>query len=103
MPGNMSYADMVNKGKNFTILGESIIHGIKRNEMNKHSKGNIHLKSFRGETCKDISQVQPTLDTAKSDVTIIHVRTNDVSEKRKRYLLTIQTSKIVMYLKISYI
>ena len=55
MPGNMSYADMVNKGKNFTILGESIIHGIKRNEMNKHSKGNIHLKSFRGETCKDIS------------------------------------------------
>ena len=53
--------------------------------MNKHSKGNIHLKSFRGETCKDISQVQPTLDTAKSDVTIIHVKTTDASAKRKRH------------------
>ena len=38
---------MVKKGKNFTILGDSIIGGIKRNEMNKHSKGNIHQKTFR--------------------------------------------------------
>ena len=38
---------MVKKGKNFTILGDSIIGGIKQNEMNKHSKGNIHQKTFR--------------------------------------------------------
>ena len=30
MPGNASYADMVKKGKNFTILGDSIIGGIKK-------------------------------------------------------------------------
>ena len=29
IPGNTSYADMVKKGKNFTILGDSIIGGIK--------------------------------------------------------------------------
>ena len=53
--------------------------------MNKHSKGNIHLKTFRGATCKDmLSYVQPTLDRAKSDGIIIHVGTNDVSAKRKR-------------------
>ena len=45
---------MVKKGKNFTILGDSIIGGIKQNEMNKYSKGNIHQKTFRGATCKDM-------------------------------------------------
>ena len=32
MPGNTSYAghaDMVKKGKNFTILGDSVVGGIK--------------------------------------------------------------------------
>ena len=38
MPGNTSYVDMVKKGKNITILGDSIIGGIKQNKMNKHSK-----------------------------------------------------------------
>ena len=76
---------MVKKGKNFTILGDSIIGGIKQNEMNKYSKGNIHLKTFRGATCKDmLSYVQTTLDRAKSDGIVIHVGTNDVSTKRKR-------------------
>ena len=85
MSGNKSYARMVKKGKNFTIFGDSIIGGIKQNEMNKHSKGNVHLKTFRGVTCKDIlSYVQPTLDRAKSDGIIIHVGTNDLSAKRKR-------------------
>ena len=84
MPGNTSYADVVKKGKNFTILGDSIIDGIKQNEMNKHSKRNIQLKTFRGATCKDMLRyVQPTLDRAKSDGIIIHVGTNDVSAKRK--------------------
>ena len=32
--------------------------------MNKHSKGNTHLKTFKGATCKDmLSYVQPILDT----------------------------------------
>ena len=53
--------------------------------MNKLSKGNIHLKTLRGETCKDmLSYVQLTLDRAKPDEIIIHVGTNDVlSAKRK--------------------
>ena len=85
MPGNTSYTNMVKKGKNFTILGDSIIGGIKQNEMNKHSKGNIHLKIFRGATCKDmLSYIQPNLDRAKSDGIIVHLGTNDVSAKRKR-------------------
>ena len=85
MPGNTSYADMVKKGKNFTILGDSITVGIKQIERNKHSKGNIHLKTFREATCTDmLSYVQPTLDTTKSDGIIIHVGTNDVSANRKR-------------------
>ena len=54
MPGNTNYNDMVKKRKNFTILGDNIIGGIKQNEMNKHSKGNIQLKTFRGATCKDM-------------------------------------------------
>ena len=42
--------------------------------MNKHSKENIHLKTFRGATCKDmLIYVQPALDRAKSDGIIIHV------------------------------
>ena len=54
---------MVKNGKTFTIFGDSIICGINQNEMNKHSKGNIHLKSFRGATCKDrLSYVQQTLE-----------------------------------------
>ena len=56
MPGNTNYNDMVKKRKNFTILGD-IIGGIKQNEMNKHSKGNIQLKAFRGATCKDMLRV----------------------------------------------
>ena len=54
--------------------------------MNKLSKGNIHLKTLRGATCKDmLSYVQLTLDRAKPDGIIIHVGTNDVlSAKRKR-------------------
>ena len=57
---------------------------MKRNEMNKHSTGNIHLKTFRVATCKDmLSYVQPTLDRAKSDRITINVGTNDVSAKRK--------------------
>ena len=53
--------------------------------MNKLSKGNIYLKTLRGETCKDmLSYVQLTLDRAKPDEIIIHVGTNDVlSAKRK--------------------
>ena len=44
MSVSTSFADMVKKGKNFTILGDYTMGGIKRNKMNKHSKGNIHLK-----------------------------------------------------------
>ena len=85
MPRNTNYADNVKKGKNFTILGDSIIGGIKRNEMNKHSKGNIYLETFRGAKCKDmLSYVQPTLDREKSDEIIIPVGTHDVSAKRKK-------------------
>ena len=52
--------------------------------MNKHSKGNTHLKTFKGATCKDmLSYVQPILDTSKFDGIIIHVETN-VSAKRRR-------------------
>ena len=52
--------------------------------MNKHSNGNIHLKTFRVATCKDmLSYVQPTFDRAKSDGIIIHVGTNDMPAKRK--------------------
>ena len=83
MPGNTSYAghaDMVKKGKNFTILGDSVVGGIKRNDMNKHSKRNVHLETSRGATCKDmLSYVQPTLDRAKSDGIIIHLGLYDDS------------------------
>ena len=52
--------------------------------MNKHSKGNIHLKPLRGATYKDMLHfVQATLDRAISDG-IINVATNSVSAKRKR-------------------
>ena len=61
MSVSTSFADMVKKGKNFTILGDYTMGGIKRNKMNKHSKGNIHLKTFRGATCKDmLNYEQPT-------------------------------------------
>ena len=36
MPGNTSCVDMVKKGKDFTVLGDSITGGIKQNEMTKH-------------------------------------------------------------------
>ena len=84
MSGNTSYADMIKKGNNFTIFDDSIIGGVKWNKMNKHSKGNTHLKTFKGATCKDmLSYVQPILDTSKFDGIIIHVETN-VSAKRRR-------------------
>ena len=76
---------MVKKGKNFAILGDSIIGRIKQNEMNKYSKGNIQLKTFSWATCKVmLSYVLPTWSRAKSDGIIIQVGTNDVSAKRKR-------------------
>ena len=84
MSVSTSFADMVKKGKNFTILGDYTMGGIKRNKMNKHSKGNIHLKTFRGATCKDmLNYEQPTQDRAKSDGIIIHVGTNYLSAKKK--------------------
>ena len=53
--------------------------------MNKHSKGIIHLKTFRGATSKDmLSYMQPALDRAKSNGIIIHLGTNGVSAKSKR-------------------
>ena len=59
--------------------------GIKQNEVNQYSKGNVHLKTFRGATCKEVfSYVQPTLDRAKSHGIIIHMGTNDASAKTKR-------------------
>ena len=52
--------------------------------MNKHSKGDIHLKTLRGATYKDMLHfVQATLDRTISDG-IINVATNSVSAKRKR-------------------
>ena len=45
MTGSTSYADKAKKGTNFTILGACIIGRRKRNEINKHAKGNVHLKS----------------------------------------------------------
>ena len=75
MTGSTSYADKVKKGSNFTILGACIIGRIKRNEINKRTKGNFHLKSFRGEKCN----VKPNLDRATSDGFFIHAQTNNVS------------------------
>ena len=63
--GNTSYVDAVKKGKNFTILCDSVIIGMKWNEMNKQTKENSHLKTFRVATCTDVlSYVEPTLDRA---------------------------------------
>ena len=54
VPGNISYADVLKKGKNVTVLGDSMISGIKRRKFNDNTKENLFLKSFRGTTSKNM-------------------------------------------------
>ena len=72
----------MDKGRNITILGDSITGGIKRKEFNKHVKGNCYIKTFGGASSKCmISHVQPTIDRKDTDIAIIHAGTNSLTHK----------------------
>ena len=60
VPCNTSYAGVLRKGKNVTVLGDSMISGIKRREFNGSTKENVIFKTFRGAASKDmLSYAQP--------------------------------------------
>ena len=72
VPGNATYADAAKKGRNITILGDSITGDIKRNEFNKWVKGKCYIKTYSGADSKEmISHVQPTIDRENTDIAII--------------------------------
>ena len=80
VPGNTSYAKMTKSGKNISVIGDSIIAGIRRKEMNKHANGNISLKYFKGSTTEDLNKyhIMPTLNKKLTDIMVLHVGANDI-------------------------
>ncbi len=60
------------------MVGDSIIKGIKKQELRRHVKANFYVKSFPGATTEDMnSYIIPTLNR-KPDCLLIHCGTNDL-------------------------
>ena len=91
-----------------SIIGDSILGGIRKQEMNKHVRGNFTIvKSFKGATVNDMeSYIIPTLNR-KPDGLIIHCGTNDLRDSepteiaRKITKLAVNASKTVKNVAVS--
>ena len=68
-----------NGGKNILILGDSMINNIKKNRLNNLVNGDVKIESFSGATTSDMTyHMVPALNKDKSDITILHIGTNDI-------------------------
>ena len=76
--GKLSYAGVLRKEKNNTVLGGSMISAIKGRDLMM-----ILKKTFRGATSKDMLNYTQTLDWQNLDSILIHVGTSDATLKRK--------------------
>ena len=91
-----------------SIIGDSILGGIRKQEKNKHVRGNFTIiKSFKGATVNDMeSYIIPTLNR-KPDGLIIHCGTNDLIDSepteiaRKITKLAVNASKTVKNVAVS--
>ena len=82
VPGNTSYANIVKRGRNIAVIGDSMISRIKKKEFNDLVNGNVMLKPYLGSNSKDmLSFVVPTLDRKNVDSILIAVGTNDIPDK----------------------
>ena len=63
------------------MFGDSIVSNVRKKEMERYVKHKVSIKAFGGATAADMeTYVKPTLErTEKTDIAIIHVGTNDVS------------------------
>ena len=71
-------------GKRITVIGDSILKGIKGREMSNHvTHGRTYVKPFPGATCTQMMHyIVPTLTEDRPDAMVIHVGTNDVTRRR---------------------
>ena len=80
VPGNRSYAEMVQSLRKVIIFGDSIPRGIRMHELTSLiKKGYGKMKSFPGVTSKELLHyVDPTLKDGIYNTAIIHVGVNDL-------------------------
>ena len=94
LPGNSTYSEMTKKGKHIVMFGDSMISNISKKEFNKHIKGHVTVKPFRGASSEDmIKYCEPQLDRRSADIAIIHVGTNDIWDLKNNKLKPLDIAK----------
>ena len=87
IPGHMSYADTVKRGRNVMLYSDSICNRMSKWELNKKATDagincQINKKAFVGATSEDLytHHMMPTLKINTPDAVIIHAGINDAKQ-----------------------
>ena len=96
LPGNSTYASVINKGKKIAILSDSLCSGIKLHEFNHYIKnGYAYRKLFLGATIKDLDHhCELSLRDDKPDACVINIGSNNLG-KDQPYEIAKQIINIV--------
>ena len=83
VPGDRTYAETTKNGKKVFLIGDSHVKRIKRNLFNKSLiSGKSYIKTFSGSNTKQLNHyILPTLVDESPDIVIIHIGSNDITDR----------------------